>query len=196
MDVVWRRGSNGAREPTIAPHRSIMSRPASLKDFQEAVYVWAGVQPEKVRIVCHSPPLSDCAAENSDRALAARPQLTFTVGGSQEPLQESNYHSLETEHDIVAELVDDDTPANEDVTTVDGLKARRERLSTGEGARSRCKVHLAIDVILTHRIARCVCSLGPSVSELSGSRHPCHVRVSRKMSFRNSQGKHEKRPQN
>lgn len=50
MDVVWRRrGSNGAREPTIASHRSIMSRPASLKDFQDAVYVWAGVQPEKVR---------------------------------------------------------------------------------------------------------------------------------------------------
>ena len=76
--------------------------------------------------------------------------MTFTVGGSQEPLQESNYHSLETEHDIVAELADHEAPADEDVTTVDGLKARRERLSTGEGARSRCEVHLAIDVVLIY----------------------------------------------
>ena len=84
---------------------------------------------------------SYCAAESTDRALAAGcwlPQLTFTVGGSQEPLQESNYHNLETEHDILVKLVDDDAPADEDIDTVDGLNARRERLSTGEGARSRC----------------------------------------------------------
>ena len=52
MEVVWKRGSRGVREPTIAPHRSIMSRPPTLKDFQQDVYVWAGVQPGKVRAEC------------------------------------------------------------------------------------------------------------------------------------------------
>ena len=70
MDVVWQieRGSNGARKPDIAPHRRIMLRPASLKDFQDAVYVWAGVQPGKVRTVHRHHPRSDCAAEISDRS--------------------------------------------------------------------------------------------------------------------------------
>lgn len=49
---------------------------------------------------------------------------------------ESNYHSIETEHVIIVELADDDAPAGEDVDTVSGLKARRERMSTGEGARA------------------------------------------------------------
>ena len=168
MEVVWQRGSNGAREPTIAPHRSIISRPVTLKDFQQAVYVWAGVQPGKVRTACYIQPRRTARR----RALierwlpAALPQLTFTVGGSQEPLQESNYHSLETEHDILVELVDDDAPADEDINTVDGLKARRERLSTGESACSRCAQFAWLSMLCLPTARAVLCRLGPSVSEL------------------------------
>lgn len=77
MEVVWRQeeGSPGGepRKPTIVPHRSIMSRPASFEDFCAAVHLWAGVQPGKVRelLLCKQRPTACGNGEMPNPSLAS-----------------------------------------------------------------------------------------------------------------------------